>query len=155
MRGLNRSTVCRQIRSGAIPTEHGLVNPEVADLAREKNLDAARRKPKQVGGVLGRTPAARRAAGGSFSHAVTRKENALADLREMELRTKRGELVDVGEVKAAWAEIGVAIRDAVLRLPSRICERLSVEIRRDVLPVAQEEARAILTALSDRIRSPR
>jgi hypothetical protein len=38
----------------------------------------------------------------SFTAAQTRKETALADLRELELATKRGELVPLGEVNA-WA----------------------------------------------------
>jgi hypothetical protein len=54
LRGLNRSTISRQIASGVIPTIDGLLDPRAADLAREKNLNgirkeqAARRKTERV-----------------------------------------------------------------------------------------------------------
>src|ERR1039458_6156297 len=41
-RGLNRSTISRQIREGKIPTIQGMIDPDVADLARQTNLDAAK-----------------------------------------------------------------------------------------------------------------
>jgi hypothetical protein len=44
LRGLNRSTICRQIASGAIPTVGGLLDPRAADTAREKNLNGIRRE---------------------------------------------------------------------------------------------------------------
>lgn len=44
LRGLNRSTVSRQIRDGKIPIHNGMVDPAEADLARENNLDAGRRR---------------------------------------------------------------------------------------------------------------
>lgn len=42
LRGLNRSTISRQIRSGQIPTHEGLIDPTEADRARERNLDPAK-----------------------------------------------------------------------------------------------------------------
>jgi hypothetical protein len=44
LRGLNRSTISRQIASGAIPTVDGLLDPRAADLAREKNLNGVRKE---------------------------------------------------------------------------------------------------------------
>src|SRR6266545_2780691 len=43
LRGLNRSMISRQIRSGQIPTHDGLIDPTEADRARERNLDPAKR----------------------------------------------------------------------------------------------------------------
>ena len=43
-RGLNRSTISRQVASGAIPTVGGLIDPEVADAARDRNLSQTRRE---------------------------------------------------------------------------------------------------------------
>lgn len=48
LRGLNRSTVSRQIHAQQIPTVKGLVDPEFADLARERNLDPAKRSDEAV-----------------------------------------------------------------------------------------------------------
>jgi hypothetical protein len=47
-RGLNRSTISRQIRDGKIPTLEGMLDPEIADLAREKNLDQGKRSDEAV-----------------------------------------------------------------------------------------------------------
>src|ERR1035437_3699873 len=44
MRGLNRSTISRQIRDGAIPVHDGRIDPKEADAARETNLCATRRE---------------------------------------------------------------------------------------------------------------
>lgn len=44
LRGLNRSTVSRQIRDGVIPTTGGMIGPEAADRARDSNLNQKRRK---------------------------------------------------------------------------------------------------------------
>jgi hypothetical protein len=41
-RGLNRSTICRQIRAGKIPTHNGFVKPSEADRARRENLSEPR-----------------------------------------------------------------------------------------------------------------
>ena len=41
-RGLNKSTISRQVRDGLIPTHSGLINPAEADRARAENLDPSR-----------------------------------------------------------------------------------------------------------------
>lgn len=38
---MNRSTVCRQIETGLIPTHDGLIDPVEADVARKANLQTA------------------------------------------------------------------------------------------------------------------
>jgi hypothetical protein len=47
-RGLNRSTVCRQIAKGAIPTHDGKVDPAEADEARRNNLSILRGRRKAI-----------------------------------------------------------------------------------------------------------
>lgn len=44
LRGLNRSTISRQIQDGKIPTVDGMVDPRQADRARERNLNQVRRQ---------------------------------------------------------------------------------------------------------------
>jgi hypothetical protein len=48
LRGLNRSTVSRQIRDGKIPIHDGLVDPREADLARSRNLTMSQRRKAAV-----------------------------------------------------------------------------------------------------------
>lgn len=44
LRGLNRSTISRQVRNGTIPVHDGRVDPVEADAARDRNLSVTRRE---------------------------------------------------------------------------------------------------------------
>jgi hypothetical protein len=46
MRGLNRSTISRQIKTGAIKTCNGLLDPIEADRDRKNNVDSSKRRNK-------------------------------------------------------------------------------------------------------------
>lgn len=61
----------------------------------------------------------------TFSQAQTRKEAALASLRELELATKRGELVEAAAVRAEWTGILTSVRDSMLSLPLKTSGRLA------------------------------
>ena len=54
----------------------------------------------------------------TLTAARIRKETALSQLRELQLAEREGKLLDAGQVEAQWAQMLVAIRDAVLRLPA-------------------------------------
>jgi phage terminase Nu1 subunit (DNA packaging protein) len=84
----------------------------------------------------------------SLHSARTRKEIALAELREIEVRRKREDLVDAGDVAREWAAIIRAVRAAVLAVPSRVRARLPHLTPHDGL-VLDEEVRAALTTLAD------
>jgi hypothetical protein len=47
LRRLNPSTVSRQIRSGAIPVQDGLIDADAADVGRLQNLDLSKRHNKK------------------------------------------------------------------------------------------------------------
>lgn len=53
-----------------------------------------------------------------------RREGALAELAELELAKKRGELVDRARVESAAFAIGRMLRDAVLGLPTQLAPAL-------------------------------
>ena len=93
-----------------------------------------------------------KAEGNTLVGARRRKENALAELREMEAAERRGRLISRAAVERAWTEIGVQFRDALMGLPARVCNRLPAEWRREVQTVANDEVRGVLTALADQIR---
>ena len=59
-----------------------------------------------------------------FNEARARKETALADLRELELATKRKELVAASEVDAEWRSLLGAVRSGMLAVPSRVAPEL-------------------------------
>ncbi len=87
------------------------------------------------------------------TEARRRRDVALAQLREYQVRKLHGELVETVTVEAEWTSIAVHFRDAVLGLPARVVNRLPAEWRREVSTVVDEEARAVLTALSDQLRA--
>ena len=73
---------------------------------------------------------------------------ALAELRELEVRRKREQLVDAEAVAREWAAIVRTARAAVLALPSRIRSRLPHLTAHDG-QVLEEEVRAALAALGE------
>lgn len=52
--------------------------------------------------------------------AKTRKELALAELRELEVRQRRGELVEAAAVEAEWRAMAATIRAGMLAVASRV-----------------------------------
>jgi hypothetical protein len=48
LRGLNKSTISRQVKSGQIPTRDGRIDPVAADQARERNLDPGKKIGNEV-----------------------------------------------------------------------------------------------------------
>ena len=84
----------------------------------------------------------------SLHGARTRKEIALAELREIEVRTKRGELLDAEAVAREWASVLRLVRAGMMSVVSRVRARLPHVGAADA-QVLDEEIRAALTALAD------
>lgn len=146
------STVYRAARDGRIPRlEDGSIDPAAADAAwlantrpREDSVDAGE-------DVAGGTPPA-----GSMQAARLRKELALAQLRELELRQKSGELIEVESVRRMWFERGRTVRDLLLGLPPRLAASLAAESDQAAVRVLLDrEIRAALEALSGDGTPPR
>jgi phage terminase Nu1 subunit (DNA packaging protein) len=91
-------------------------------------------------------------AGLTIAEARRRREAAEASIKEIELAERKGKLIDAHAVEQRWTEIAVRIQNAVMGLPAQIVNRLPAEWRRDVQAAATDEARKILTALSNDIR---
>jgi hypothetical protein len=87
--------------SNVIPTGHG------------GKRNGSGRKPKAA---LPDQPAADI----DYHQARTRREAALAQLAEIELATRRGELIPADQVEQAWSGIISVVRTILLGLPSRI-----------------------------------
>ena len=77
-----------------------------------------------------------------------RKETALADLREMEVHRKRGELVEKVKVESEAFRVGRLIRDALMGLPDRLAGVLASESdQHKTHALLTKEIRQILEAL--------
>ncbi len=88
--------------------------------------------------------------GETFAQAQTRKERALADLREAELSEKTGRLIPAADVMARWAEAGSSIREELEGLETRVASRLPDELRRPVSRAIRDEIRRVLGKISAR-----
>jgi hypothetical protein len=104
--GVSVTTVSHKLRQGKTPAQI------LDEAAAWKEKDVKQRKP---GGNE------------SFTEAQTRKETALADLRELELSEKRGELVNLVEVNAWVSGMILRARDILLRIGPELRDRLSKE----------------------------
>lgn len=104
------------------------IDPEIADAQWSKNTDPLQSErasrsnrgaePPDGGGEGG-------AKGSPYWDARTRREQAEAEMAEMKLRQQAGELCDVAGVRRAASDMGRAMRDAVMGLPSRIAPELA------------------------------
>jgi len=61
----------------------------------------------------------------SANEARRRKEVALAEMRELELRRRKDELIETAAVRAVWCEHHARIRDRFLAIPDRLAESLA------------------------------
>jgi hypothetical protein len=84
-----------------------------------------------------------------YWNAQRRKEIALADLREIEVKQKRGELIPAAEVEVEWATVCTTIRDGMLSLPSKLSDRLApITNPQEIGAILRSEIRAELTRIS-------
>jgi len=104
--GCSEATVSRKLKQGKTPQQI------IDEAAAWKEKETDKRKP---------------AGNESFTEAQTRKERALADLRELELSAKRGELVSLVQVNAWVSGMILRARDILLRIGPELRDRLSKE----------------------------
>jgi phage terminase Nu1 subunit (DNA packaging protein) len=78
----------------------------------------------------------------------TRKEAALAQLRELQLERERGDLLDADDVARRWEEVAREVRSAVLACTSRIRAALPHLTAADG-DLIDRELRAALVALAE------
>ena len=85
---------------------------------------------------------------GRLESAELRKAEALAGLRELELRQKSGELIEVAEVERTWSQIGSTIRESLEAVPDRISETVTALTDvRQVRDKLREETKRVLENL--------
>lgn len=125
--GWNRSTVTRLKQAGRLVMVGNRVDAEASRARIEETGGmradvterhaAARSQDGQGSAQAGE--AARRTGGETRADAQARKESAAADLLEMELAEKRGNLLAREDVELAMKSIGAAVRAALEVLPDQ------------------------------------
>jgi hypothetical protein len=77
------------------------------------------------------------------------RKHRLASLRELELKKRRGELLNADEVEGAWFKITSAIRNRLLGLPGGLAARVAgINDPQKIQAILTREVREILTNLS-------
>lgn len=139
--GLNKSTLSRQVKTGAIRSHGGKVRLSEVLEDRASNIDLAqsRRRPSgATDATAGATPADATTddpapilvdgALVSFAEAQRIKENYLAKLRGLEFDLKSKRLVDAEAVHRAVFELARAERDALVNWPARVAPLIAAEL---------------------------
>ena len=84
----------------------------------------------------------------SLNRARVRNQNALAGLNELELRKRRGELLEADDVEKAWTSTARMIRSGVLGIVGRVRAELP-DLAPTIVATIDREARAALEALAN------
>jgi hypothetical protein len=174
--GWHRSTVTRLKQAGRLVMQGARVDA-AASLARIEEtggmrFDVAERHAAQRAQQAGqKTPAAPSAGlgegegqgaganapqapdavpGERRSDAQARKESALADLAEMDVKQKRGELIPKPDVDAALRSFGASVRAKLDVLPDQLAPILvAVADLDEIHALLAEHCRGILSAVAD------
>ena len=93
-------------------------------------------------------------ASGDYWKSRTRHETAKANKAELDLAVQEGKLLDAEEVTAYWSAIGVAVRDEVMSIPSRVVIRLPEEWRHLASVIVSEETKRALSEISHKFSEP-
>lgn len=157
--GISKVAAYKRVKTGKVKADaNGLVDVEEAAVQWDQSKDRIQ-AAKNPGGVTKRMDAPAAATHrepedkSSFSEAQRAREWLRVKKEKLAVEIAEGKLVSALDAEHAWADAGVKIRDSVMGLPARVCNRLPDEWRREVANVLSDEARKILAALSDEIRS--
>jgi hypothetical protein len=157
--GINKSTLSRQVKSGAIRSYDGLVRLSEVLEDRANNIDAsiwANRGKARAPDALHATPLALAPLhatpeddgdddeaevvidGGSMplGKAKALKETYLARLRRLEFEVKSGRLVDADAAKKAVFDLSRQDRDSWANWPSRVAPLIAAELGVDLVNLA-------------------
>src|SRR5678815_1744439 len=83
-----------------------------------------------------------------YFKARARREAALADLAELDVAERRGELISVEQARADVLDRFTTVRTRILGVPSRVAQRLP-GLAAEVVPVVDELLREALSELAD------
>jgi hypothetical protein len=157
-RGVSAEAVSKAVASGRlhksvtrVDGRPKIVDPELADREWAANTRsngdrpepaAPAQVPAHSGGIPDlNTSRALRAA------AAARRETALADLAELDVAERRGQVVDVDEARADVIAAYSVVKTRLLGVPSRVAQRLP-DVAARVVPVVDELIREALEELA-------
>jgi hypothetical protein len=143
--GCSPAAVSKKLKMGKSPEQ--IIAEAQEWRSRQALLEAARAATSPVNVSVIDSPE-------KFADAQRRKEIALADLRELELKERLGQLVSAAEVETRWSELCTMIRDAMLAVPTKIAGRLAAisderQLEAEMKKVIREDLARISTELHE------
>lgn len=141
-RGVTLSAVQKAVSSGRIRLIDGKVDPDVADIQWARNTQADQQERGSLeqfektqaqvfdlsGLEIDSSPAARAMpATNTLASEKTETETIRRQLLEIELRKKRGELVEIDSVRRAWGEKVRAARESLDTMADRLAPIIAAE----------------------------
>jgi hypothetical protein len=143
-RGCSEAAVSKAISKNRISLIDGKIDPTVADMQWAKNTRVRAGSGRPPGAGTASTeqlalvaptegsadkPAGEAAApgGDDYWKSRSRREAAEAELAEMDLATKRGELIQVKAVELVWSAALASAREHLLQVRARLAPLLAVE----------------------------
>lgn len=128
-RGCSKQAVSKAVKAGRLTLIDGMIDPEIADRQWARNTDPQQQErgaPEQFEVTQRRAVALTDADGGSASgdpmlvKEKARTERLRAELLEIELRQRRGELVEAVDARRVQFNLARTTRNALLALPPRL-----------------------------------
>lgn len=123
------------------PDGRQIADAELADAEWEANTLADRRPQSGPAAASLRVPP-------DLMESKARREAALADLAEIDVAERRGELISVEQARADVLDRFAIVRTRILGVPSRVAQRLPKHAA-EIVPVLEELLREALTELAD------
>lgn len=129
--GQTLGAVQKAIATGRITPIEGKIDPEVADIQWSEKTDSVQQARGARGGHAPKVPAepVRPLPGDREGYFATkeRRERAEAELAELELKERRGELVKKADVERETFSVQRALRDRFTGIPDRIAPIVAAE----------------------------
>jgi hypothetical protein len=169
-RGISQQAVAKMLRQGKLDGAYKkegrfyLINPSKADRILEQFRNPAREMAQSTAApppipappladALDRYPPAGLVDGViSFAEAARREKVARAALLELDLKVKRGELVDKVKVEEAAAKVATLVRAGIEAIPAKIAPRLvNLETAAEAARKLQREVKVVLADLAEEI----
>lgn len=153
-RGISREAVSKAIAAGRLPTSTVVVDGRAqildVDLADQEWAENTRPASTGARGAAGLADLPDLAKSNIMLMAAkARREIALADMAELDLDERRGELVAAAPVRAEVESRYAIVRTKLLAVPSGLGQRLP-EFAERVVPIAEELIREALEELAGR-----
>jgi hypothetical protein len=151
-RGVTAAAVRKAAGCGRISLIEGKVNPKRADLEWARNTHppgyGGQNRGKR-GSRQPERPSQHGRFGSDFASARARREKALADLAELELARKRGEVLNAADAAARIFALNRRARDILLAMPDRLAPRVVGLDQSALHSLISEEVRIVCEQIAD------